>query len=165
MYNLELTGLVVLVTIAIVVVAADVIVRLVVLPRRKERFIRELLDHLVEVDAEKEPAALAEATSSPAGDLQECLLRYFEKSGTSREILHTLAGCEGLTQRELSSALNRALTEKGKTPLPLAVARRVVMILVHAGLLEVDRSVLQITKPGQNLNLLLQTRKQAGIAG
>ncbi len=164
MNNLEATRLVVLVTIAIVVVMADIIVRLVILPRRKEKFIRELLDHLVEYNAEPQPAGPLEAASSPAGDLHECLLRYFEKSATSRQILNTLAGCERLTQRELGSALNRTLAEEGKAALPPAVARRVVMILLHAGLVEVDRSVLQISKLGQNLNLLLQTRKQAGMA-
>lgn len=160
----ESTTVIAVLTVAMLLVAADIIVRLVLLPARREKFLRELLDHLVESEAETEPAGRAEAAPFPAGDLHECLLRYFEKSGTSREILNTLAGCDGLTQRELASALNRALAAKGKTPLPLAVTRRVVLTLVHAGLLELDRSVLQITRPGQNLIQLLQTRKQTGRA-
>lgn len=164
MNNPELIGLIVLVTVAIVVLGADILVRLVILPAQRDKLIRELLDQLVKTEPRTESAASFEAPVLPAGDLHECLLRNFEKSATSRQILNTLAGCEGLTQRELGIALNRALAEEGKPALPLAVARRVVMILMHAGLVEVDRSVLQISKLGQNLNLLLQARKQAGIA-
>ncbi len=164
MKNPELVAIIILVTFALVMVVVDVIVRLFVAPARKDRFLRDLLDHLVEGDPQNESAEFFKNTGRPSEDLQECLLRHFEKSLTSRQILNALADSGGLTQRDLLRELNQAFAAKGKGPLPLTAARRVAMILLHAGLLEVENGVLQITNVGQNLNLLLQTRKQDAIA-
>ena len=164
MHQPELT-IIVVVTIAILVAAADIIVRLILLPARKDKLIRELLDNLVEVDANTESLASPKDGALPAGDLQECLLRHFERSRTSRQILNALAKGEPLSQGDLLSVINRTLADKGRAPLPLNVARRVAINLLHAGLLEVRNGGLRITKLGQSLNLLLQTRKQPVTTG
>ena len=155
--NMELL----LITIAIVVVAADVLVRLVLLPNRRDKFIGELLDNLMEPAAATESVPGAEQALVLPLDLREPLLRHFEKSTASRQILRTLANGQGMTQKELSAALNQSLAEKGKPPLPLAVARRVAITLLQAGLVGIENGALRITELGRNLNLLLDGRKKA----
>lgn len=143
--------------IAILVAGLDLVMRLIVAPRRRERFVSALLDQLVEPATEGEPAAV------PARDINECLLRHFEKSVTSRAILSALANEGGMSQRDLHHRLNHALSESGKPALPLEVARRVATILLNAGLVGVDRGVLRLTELGKDLNSVLRGRCESGL--
>lgn len=160
----EMTATIVIIAIAVLLVAADIIVRLVIMPARKEKFIHDLLDQLVEPSVEAEASVSPGVTAVPAADLHECLLRLFEKSSTSREILDSLANGKGLTQEELSIALNQRRAQKGKPALPLAVPRRVAVSLLHSGLVGVEHGLMRVTEMGQDLNSLLQNRKKASLA-
>jgi hypothetical protein len=157
MNNPELVITIGISVVAILVAGLDVFVRLVVAPHRKDRFVSALLDQLLEPAAEKESAA------APALDLNECLLRHFEKSVTSRAILSALDDEGGLSQTDLHRRLNQALSQSQKPPLPIEVARRVAMILLHAGLVGVDRGVLRLTEVGKNLNSVLRGRYGSGL--
>jgi hypothetical protein len=152
---------IVLITIAVVVVAADFLVRLVVLPNRRHKLVGELLDCLMEPAGAAESVPALEPALMLSFNLQEPLLRHFEGSSASRQILSTLADAKGMTQRELLAVLNQSLAERGKPPLPLAVARRVAISLLHARLVGVEHGALRITELGQNLNLLLDGRNKA----
>lgn len=156
--------IVLVVALAIVVVGADIVLRLVVAPRRREAFINELLDCFAAPSAESEPAASAHVLGPSAPDLTECLLRHFERSSISKQILVKLAeGEQGLGQRELSAMLNRSQADRNKPALPLSVARRVAITLLHAGLIGVEAGTLRITNPGRQLNHLLQLRKESRL--
>jgi hypothetical protein len=161
MNSLEPTAIAVIAMFGIIIVGIDVYVRLKTAPERKDRFIRALLDQLLEPSAEPQLAAEKATADSPAPDLKECLLRHFEKSSTSREILRALSGEERLNETDLVLQLNKVLDERGKPPLPLDVARRVAMILLHAGFIVVDRDAWRITDTGRELDLLLRPRHEA----
>lgn len=163
MSNPDLTVLALIIFAAIFLVGIDIYVRLVIVPSRRDRFICTLLDQLMEPSAEPQMSTVSETANSPTPDLKECLLRHFEKSSTSREIINALSGEERLNQRDLLLRLNKALNERGKPPLPLEVARRVATILLHAGLVGVDRDTLRITEAGRELNLLLRGRHEARL--
>jgi hypothetical protein len=163
MNNAELLSTIVAAGLAIAIVAADVIIRLVILPARKDQFIAELLDYLAGSPLEKvnslpEPAAIA-----PASDLQESLLRHFEKSAISHRILSMLAAHDSLTQKDLMTALDKVSDERDRPRLPLAVIRRVAIILLRAGLVEVEQGVLRITEIGRELHSIVQERREPSL--
>lgn len=161
MNSLDPTAMAVIAIFGTIIVGIDVYVRLKTAPERKDRFIRELLDQLLEPSAEPQLATEKATADSPAPDLKECLLRHFEKSSTSREILRALSCEEGLNQKDLVHRLNKVLDKRGKPPLPLDVARRVAMILLHAGFIVLDRGALRVTDTGRELNSLLRGRMNA----
>ena len=157
-------AIVVLVALAVVGVGADIVFRLVIAPRRREAFINELLDCFAGPSAESEPAASAQVAEPSAPELTECLLRHFERSVISQQILIKLAeGEQGLGQRELSATLNRSQADRSKPALPLSVARRVAITLLHAGLIGVEGGALRVTELGRQLNHLLRLRKEARL--
>ncbi|HWQ90886.1 MAG TPA: hypothetical protein VN673_04390 [Clostridia bacterium] len=160
----ETSTAIVAVTIAILVILADIVVRMFLLPRRKEKLLQNLLDQLVESNAEEEESLSAGAKVVAPTDLSECLLRLFEKSGTSREILNTLASNKGLTHNELSVALNQRMAERSNSALPPSVAERVAVNLINAGLLTMEHGRLRSTEVGQRLNMPVQQRKGAALA-
>jgi hypothetical protein len=163
MNNVEILSTIVVAGLTIAIVAADVIIRLVILPARKDQFIAELLDHLMSpCPGEKNSPDESVATPSTS-DLEECLLRHFEKSVTSHQILSMLAVHDGLTQKDLVTALNRASDQRRRPRLPLAVVRRVAVILLRAGLIEVEQGLLRITEVGRELHSIFQNRKEASL--
>lgn len=163
MNSIEPTALVVIVIFAMIIAAIDIYVRIKTAPERKDRFIRGLLDQLLEPSAEPQLAAEKVTADSPAPDLKECLLRHFEKSSTSREILRALSREEALNQKDLVLQLNKVLDARGKPPLPFDVARRVATILLHAGFIVVDRGALRVTDTGRELDLLLRGRQETRL--
>jgi hypothetical protein len=68
-----------------------------------------------------------------------------------------------LNQSDLVLQLNKVLDQRGKPPPPLDVARRVAMILLHAGFIVVDRDALRLTDTGRELHLLLRRRHEARL--
>lgn len=163
MNNVELLSTVVVAGLTIVVIAADVVVRLVILPARKDQFIAELLDHLTGPCPEEENSPAESVATPSTSDLEESLLRHFEKSATSHQILSMLAVHDGLTQKDLVAALNRASDERSRPRLPLAVVRRVAIILLRAGLVEVEQGLLRITEVGRELHSIVQDRKEVSL--
>jgi hypothetical protein len=163
MNSLEPTAMAVIAVFAVIIVGIDVYVRLKTAPERKDRFIRALLDELLEPSAESQLAAEKVTADSPAPELNECLLRHFERSSTSREILRALSREEGLNQKDLVLQLNKVLDARGKPPLPRDVARRVAAILLHAGFIVVDRGALRITDTGREVDLLLRGRHETRL--
>lgn len=154
---------VVMVAAAAVVVGVDILVRLVLAPRRRDAYIIELLDGLAGPPAQTEPLSVQEAEPRVT-ELTECLLRHFERSVISHRILNTLAhGETGLEHRELTAALNHSQSERGKPALPMAVVRRVATTLLHAGLVNIEGGALKITALGRELDGLLRSRKEVRL--
>lgn len=155
----EATVTIVLTVIAIIVLGADILVRVVILPHKRDTFLEGILDHLLDPGTGTAAQGFPESTALPAKDLHECLLRHFEKSGTSRRMLKVLTETSGLDPEDLAEALNKPRAGADHPPLPLAAARRVAGILVNAGLAGVDRGMVRITDLGKELNSLLQERE------
>ncbi len=148
---------------AVGVLGVNLIVRLIVWPARQDAFIGQLLDQLAEPCTEDETTSDVLDAVEPAFDLQESLLRHFERSTTSQQILGTLVRHDGLTDKQLQAALDRAPADKGRPKLPLPVTRRVAAILRSAGLVALDQGVLRITELGRQLHSLLSRRGEARV--
>lgn len=159
-----LMATIIMVAVAVAVVGADLVVRLVLAPRRRDAFINELLDVLAGPVEQTEPASAQQPADPQVPEITECLLRHFERSGISYRILNTLADGEtSLEQRELTAVLNRSQSERGKPALSLAVVRRVATALLHAGLVSIEGGALKITALGRELEGLLRSRKEVRL--
>jgi hypothetical protein len=146
--------------IAIVAVALlDIIVRLVVAPDRRDKYVESLLDSMTEVEPVDQVSRAPHASAALDDSLAESLFRHFEQSATSRQVLAALtATTGGMPESEVVSAVNRELTHQRKRKLPAAVVRRVVMILMGADLAALRQGRLELTIAGKSLHALLQVR-------
>lgn len=146
--------------IAIVAVALlDIIVRLVVAPRRRDKYVESLLDSMTEVEPSDQRSRAPRASAVLDDSLGEGLLRHFEQSSTSRHVLSALSSRQcGMHESEVLAAVNRELAHLRKQQLPPAVVRKVVMILMGADLAALRQGRLELTIPGKRLNALLKVR-------
>ena len=159
-------GTIIAIAVIVCVVAADILVRLVIAPHWRDRFLEELMDNLVE----PEPSVVTDGESQFTlldETINESLLRHFEQSVTSRKVLDALADKPGaLREHEVVAVLNRQLADGHKRPLPTAVVRRIVMILMGSNLVRLHRGRLEITEAGKRLGALLHARTmQRNVAG
>lgn len=159
MNQLDINFTTVVLAVAALVVLIDIIVRLVFMPGRRDRFVSDLLEVMAEPCPQPDTTRVPKPRIMHESGLAECLLRHFAQSGISRRVLSALADANGLTQLQLGLALNRSLTEHGKSALPLAVVRRVALILSHAGLVTLDQGVWRITQMGLAVHHLLHTHE------
>lgn len=149
--------------VAIAVVAADAIVRLVLAPRSRDAFLEKLIDTLIETDAATQGATRDHSDARSIEQLSENLLRHFEQSAISRNVLEVLAiRDEGLNEIGILEAVNHRLVEKHKRELPQTVIRKIVMVLMGADMIALRNGSLQITDAGRQLNALLQARVTCG---
>ena len=158
------TGIILAIVAVVAVAVTDIIVRLRIAPRRRDKFVEELLESMTE----PEPNLQGEAQASTQMDvsLLETLLRYFELSATSRQILAALAHrTDGLSEPELLSAVNHGLAARGRRELPAGVVRKIVSLLLRADLTELRQGKLELTNVGRHLHTILQapstTERQA----
>lgn len=157
-------GVIVGVIAIVAVIAADIIVRLVIAPHRRDKWIESLLDSMIEsgdavrtVPAFPTPASLDEA-------LGESLLRHFEQSATSRHVLAALAfRTDGTHESEVLAVVNRQLSQLHKRELPAAVVRKVVMIQMGAHLAALRQGRLELTTAGKRLHALLEVRSASPL--
>jgi hypothetical protein len=143
----------------ILVVVAGTGLRLWIEPRRRPHFIARLWEHIAR-SAESEgegptvqPAAKVDET------LSECLVRHFESSAASRQLLAILAEHPGGMDRlDMISALNQERLQAQKRELPAAVVRKILFILMGANLARLRQGKLHITDAGRLLHALLKHR-------
>lgn len=155
-------GIIIGIFVIVAVVAADIIFRVVNAPHRRDRFLEDLMDSLIEAKAESQPEAAAPAAIGPDETLGEHLLRHFEQSATSRHVLSALSVRPGgLSEGEVVATVNYQLSRRRKSELPAAVVRKVVMILMGAGFARLAHGRLELTHAGKRLDALLQTRASA----
>lgn len=154
---------VILVVIAIVaVVAMDIIVRLVIAPHRRDKYLEDLFDSLTEAEPMDQMSRDPHASAALDDSLAESLLRHFEQSATSRHVLAALSSqSDGMRESELLAAVNRELAHSRKRELPAGVVRRVMMILMGADLTALREGRLELTTTGRRLHALLQARSPA----
>lgn len=151
-------GIVVIVAVAV----ADIIVRLRIAPRRRDKFLEDLLESMTEPGPADHMSLVNRAQIVLDDSLVESLLRHFELSATSRHVLAALAlRSEGMSEPELLSAVNHQLARQRRRELPAAVVRRIVMILMGADLTALRQGRLEITNAGRHLHTILQARSTA----
>lgn len=150
---------IIFVILAIAVVALDVIVRLVIAPHRRDKFLETLLDSMTGPEAADSTARAPHAAAALDDALAESLLRHFEHSAISRRILAALtADSDGIRESEVFAHVNRQLAHVGKRALPAAVVRRVVIMLMRADLVTLRGGRLELTTGGKRLHALLEVR-------
>lgn len=163
MHDLGLLSVLAAAGLAIAVLGVNLIVRLIVFPARQDKFLGQLLDQLTDPSAEEDNASDELGVTEPPCDLQECLLRHFERSATSQEILRTLTKHDGLTHKALQSALDRAHDQRRQPWLPSPVVRRVAALLRNAGLVEANGDVLRLTEFGRQLHSVISHHSREGV--
>ena len=144
-------------------VAADAIVRLMIAPHRRNNFLEDLMDTLMETDVATQGAEKGCSSAKSIEELSENLFRHFEQSAISRNVLEVLAlRDEGLDEIGILEAVNHRLAERQKRELPQTVIRKIVMILMGADMIALRNGSLQITDAGRQLNALLHARVTYG---
>lgn len=156
---------IILVTIAIAVVATDIVIRLWLAPHRRDRWTETLLDSLIESESADRPAGqVLPATACLDDVMGESLLRHFEQSATSRHVLAALAfRRDGLPESEVFAVVNQALASARKRELPATVLRKVVMVLMGANLAALRQGKFKLTVAGKRLHALLEVRSVAPL--
>lgn len=149
--------------VAIVVVAvADIIVRLRIAPRRRDKFLEDLLESMTDPEPAERMSQVNRAPTVLDVSLVESLLRHFELSATSRHVLAALAlRTEGMSEPEVVAAVNHQLARQRRRELPATVVRKIVMILMGADLTTIRQGKLEITNAGRHLHTILQARSTA----
>ncbi len=144
---------------AISLVTLDVIVRLRTNRHRKDQYLEELFDSLLEPEHCLPPSASNQPGLSALESLVENLLCHFEQSAISRNVLHILAlQNRPMAATDILAAVNHHLAVRRRPELPARVVRRVVMTLLGANLVALHQGGLQITRAGRQLNGLLDAR-------
>lgn len=149
--------------VAIVGVAvADIIVRLRIAPRRRDKFLEDLLESMTEPEPAEHISQINHTPTVVDDSLVESLLRHFELSAISRHVLAALAlRTEGMSEPEVVSAVNHQLARQRRRELPATVVRKIVMILMGANLTALRLGRLEITNAGRHLHTILQARSTA----
>ena len=152
-------GIIAILTVAMI----DIIVRLVIAPRRRDKFLENLLESMTEPEPADQMSRAPHASAALNDSLAESLLRHFEQSATSRHVLAALTSrTSGMHESEVLAAVNRELAHLRKRELPAAVVRKVVMILMGADLAALSQGRLELTTAGKRLHALLQVRSTDG---
>lgn len=150
--------------IAIVAVAADIIVRLVIAPHRRDKWTESLLDSMIEPEPAVRDERLFPTAACVDEALGESLVRHFEQSATSRQVLAVLAfRTGGMHESEVQQAVNGMLAQERKRELPAAVVRKVMMLLMGANLAALRQGNLQLTTAGKRLHALLEVRSTEAL--
>lgn len=152
-------GIILGVVVIVVVVTADIIVRLRIAPRRRDKFLEDLLESMTEPEPAQQTERKPQTSMGLEDSLVESLIRHFELSATSRHILVALAvRTEGMSEPEVLTAVNHQLARQRRRELPAAVVRKIVMNLMGADLTALRQGKLEITNAGRQLYAILQAR-------
>jgi|EBPBio282013_DNA_FD.fasta_scaffold17183_1 hypothetical protein len=155
-------GIILGIFVIVVVVAADMIVRLRIAPSRRDKFLEDLFESMTEPEPAEHMSQVNHAPTVLDHSLVESLLRHFELSAISRQILAALAlRTVGMSEPEVVSAVNHQLARQRRQELPAAVVRKVIMILMGADLTALRQGQLEITNAGRHLHTILQERSTA----
>lgn len=155
-------GIILGIVVIVVVAVADIIVRLRIAPRRRDKFLEDLLESMTEPEPAEHMSQVNHTPTVLDDSLVESLLRHFELSATSRHVFAALAlRTEGMSEPEILSAVNHQLARQRRRELPAAVVQKIVMILMGADLTTLRQGRLEITNAGRHLHTILQTRSTA----
>ncbi|GEM_PF-316206 len=139
--------------------ALGLIVKALVAPRRRDKFLEEILDSMMEPEPVGSSDRVPHASVALDDALAESLLRHFEQSATSGHVLAALASHGGgMPEPDVASAVNDRLSRLHKRDLPESVIRKVVSILARADLAAVEGGRVELTTAGKRLQALLQVR-------
>ncbi|MBE0543116.1 MAG: hypothetical protein IH623_17355 [Verrucomicrobia bacterium] len=152
-------GIILGIVVIVVVAVADIIVRLRIAPRRRDKFLENLLESMTEPEPAERMSQVNRVATVLDESLVENLLRHFELSATSRHVLAALAlRTEGMSEPEVVSAVNHQLARQCGRELPATAVRKIVMILMGADLTTIRQGRLEITNAGRHLHTILQAR-------
>lgn len=144
---------IIIVLAAIGILTADIVVRLFIAPRKRERFVADLLNIMYEPGVPAASAAMHVHPNHLWDALGEGLLRHFTQSWLSCRILEILAASKpGMCEMDILTEINLALVEKGRQPLPEVAVRKVLMILLGADFVTLHHGTLSLTGQGRNLH-------------
>lgn len=150
-------GIILGVITTVAVAMLDIIVRPVIAPHRRDKYLENLLDSMTEAEPADQMSRAPHASAALDDSLAESLLRHIEQSATSRHVLAALTSrTRGMTDSEVVTAVNRELAHLGKRELAAAVVRKVVMMLMGADLAALRQGRLELTTVGKRLHALLQ---------
>jgi hypothetical protein len=139
-----------IIIVAIVVVSLDIVVRVFISPRRRDRFYQALLEMQAGVAAARSNNKRAQ--SSQDESLAQALLTYFQQSFTTRQVMAALAtSADGVAGRELERQISERVAEQWNRQLSTNAIRRVIMILVGADLIEARNGKFALTNVGWNV--------------
>lgn len=146
-----------LIAAALSVVAADAIIRLRLAPARRDRLLKQLLS--VAHGSGEGASGEGEQREGPA--LTDSLLKHFQQSFTSRQIVQALAGApSGMTQKELEERVNEFAVRSEERSLPSSAVRKVLMILMGAGFVRLADGRFRMTDIGWALDAMLRTPRE-----
>ena len=155
-------GIILGIVVIVVVAVADIIVRLRIAPRRRDKFLEDLLESMTEPESAEQMERMPQASMGVDDSLVESLIRHFELSAISRHVLAALAlRTEGMSEPEVVAAVNHQLARQRRRELPATVVRKIVMILMGADLTTIRQGKLEITNAGRHLHTILQARSTA----
>lgn len=130
----------------------------------RDKLLEELFESLIEPELLEQTRCESPPLTGTEVSLLENLLRYFELSATSRNVLAALASrSDGMSEAELLSAVNRQLEHQRRRALPATVVRKIVMILMRADLTTNRSGKLTITDEGRLLHTILNTRSTGAL--
>lgn len=157
-------GIIVGIIAIVAVIAADIIVRLVIAPHRRDKWTESLLDSMIEPESAVRDGRLFPTAACMDEALGESLVRHFEQSAISRHVLAALAfRTDGMHESEVQRAVNGMLAQERKRELPTLAVRKVVMILMGADLAALRQGKFQLTTPGKRLHALLEARSTEAL--
>jgi hypothetical protein len=140
-------------------VVADIAIRLRMGNGRRDDQVNALLTVLD--PAEDEPAG--ETMNSYADSLTESLLRYFQQSFVSRQVVSALAcSPRGMTEKQLEQRFAELASRAGKRTVPSNALRKVIMILMGADFVRISEGRFKITEYGSALHSSLQSGRDGG---
>lgn len=143
----------------VAVIVADFVIRLVLAPHRRDEWTAALLDSLIKPMPKVQRSGMFPASVAMDETLCESLLRHFEQSTATRQILGLLSEqSDGMNESEVRETVNRRLAESESRELPAAAIRRIALILKNAGLVSFSQRRLKLTVAGQRLHALLEAR-------
>lgn len=155
----------ILILFAFAIVAADILIRLRLTSARRERYMKNLLGMLApadEISHRREDPELPRPEVSLGTDVTNSLLKCFERSFASRQIVGVLAEApRGITAKELEERFAELAGRAGKNAVPARAIRKVVMNLMSAELVRLRGGRLRTTELGRALHALLNSREEA----
>jgi hypothetical protein len=141
-------------TIAIIVVAIDILVRVRVAPRGRDAFYKALIEMGAGMPSERRLSPMDEEQLS----LARALLQVFQESFASRQVITALAKApDGLNGKQLEDHVRDVAVQKYNRPLSINAIRRVVMILMGANIVDLRDGKFGMTGVGWTLHSRLET--------
>ena len=140
--------------IAIIVIGIDIVIRLRVAPQGRDAFYKALIEMGAGMRSERRLSPMEDEQLS----LSHALLRVFQESFTSRQVIAALAKSpDGLEGEELEQHVRESAVQQWNRPLSINAIRRVIMILMGANLVDQRDGKFAMTGVGWTLHSRLES--------